>query len=132
MPAKIEGALASGTYDVGVETLTAESLITTDRRALYVHPQSGAETQIFTITRRDRNRPFTLGEALDRANDPRARLLVNSQSRRAAVPAPSLMLDDGEVERRVRLPAGAYNDIRRSASDGCLLITLQKTGGYSG
>jgi hypothetical protein len=25
----------------------------------------------------------------------------------------------------VRLPAGAYNDIRRSASDGCLLITLQ-------
>ncbi len=102
---KIEGAIASGTYDLGVETVTAESLIVTDRRTLYVHPQSGAETQVFTITRRDRNRPFTLAEALDRANDPRARLLVNSQSRRAAVqvPAPSLMLDDGEVERRVRL-----------------------------
>ena len=102
---RIEGAIASGTYDLGVETVTAESLIVTDRRTLYVQPQSGAETQVFTITRRDRNRPFTLGEALDRANDPRARLLVNSQSRRAAVqvPAPSLMLDDGEVERRVRL-----------------------------
>jgi hypothetical protein len=102
---KIEGAIASGTYDLGVETVTAESLIVTNRRRLYAHPQSGAETQVFTITRRDRNRPFTLGEALDRANDPRARLLVNSQSRRAAVqvPAPSLMLDDGEVERRVRL-----------------------------
>ena len=102
---RIEGAIASGTYDLGVETVTAESLIVTDRRTLYVHPQSGAETQVFTITRRDRNRPFTLAEALDRANDPRARLLVNSQSRRAAVqvPAPSLMLDDGEVERRVRL-----------------------------
>ncbi len=102
---KIEGAIASGTYDLGVETVTAESLIVTDRRTLYVHPQSGAESQIFAITRRDRNRPFTLAEALDRANDPRARLLVNSQSRRAAVqvPAPSLMLDDGEVERRVRL-----------------------------
>ena len=102
---RIEGAIASGTYDLGVETVTAESLIVTDRRTLYVHPQSGAETQVFTITRRDRNRPFTLAEALDRADDPRARLLVNSQSGRAAVqvPAPSLMLDDGEVERRVRL-----------------------------
>ena len=46
-----------------------------------------------------------LAEALERADDPRARLLVNSQSGRAAVqvPAPSLMLDDGKVERRVRL-----------------------------
>jgi predicted RNA methylase len=103
--AKIEGARASGTYDVGVETLTAESLVVTDRRALYVHPETGAETQVFTIRRRERNRPFTLAEALDRADDPRALLLVNAQSGRAAVevPAPSLMLDDGEVERRVRL-----------------------------
>jgi hypothetical protein len=69
------------------------------------HPETRAETQIFTITRRDRNRPFTLAEALDRANDPHATLLVNAQSGRAAVqvPALSLMLDDGEVERRVRL-----------------------------
>jgi predicted RNA methylase len=103
--AKIEGAQASGIYDVGVETLTAESLVVTDRRALYVHPETGAETQVFTIRRRERNKPFTLAEALDRADDPRAVLLVNDQSGRAAVqvPAPSLMLDDGEVERRVRL-----------------------------
>src|SRR5262249_58899288 len=32
----IEGAIASGTYDVGVETVTAESLKVTDRRTLYV------------------------------------------------------------------------------------------------
>jgi hypothetical protein len=85
--------------------LTAESLTVTDRRALYVHPQTGAETQVFTIRRRERNRPFTLAEALERAGDPQAVLLVNAQSGRAAVqvPAPSLMLDDGEVERRVRL-----------------------------
>lgn len=103
--AKIEGAVASGTYDLGVETLTAESLRVTDRRTIYVHPGSGAETQVFTVARRDRNRPFSLAEALDRAGDPRATLLVNRQSGRAAVqvPAPSLMLDDGEVERRVRL-----------------------------
>jgi len=105
LQAKIEGAQASGTYDVGVETLTAESLVVTDRRTLYVHPQTGAETQVFTIRRRERNRPFLLAEALDRADDPRAMLLVNAQSGRAAVqvPAPSVMLDDGEVEHRVRL-----------------------------
>ena len=103
--AKIEGAIASGTYDLGVETLTAESLAVADRRTLYVHPQTGAETQVFTIRRRDRNRPLTLAAALERAREPRAALLVNTQSGRAAVqvPAPSLMLDDGQVERRVSL-----------------------------
>jgi predicted RNA methylase len=103
--AKVEGAVASGTYDIGVETIMVESLVVTDRRTVYVHPQSGAETSVFTITRRDRNRPFTLAEAVERAGDRHARLLVNAQSGRAAVqvPAPSLMHDDGTVERRVRL-----------------------------
>jgi hypothetical protein len=102
---KVEGAIASGIYDAGVETVAADSLLVTDRRTLYVHPQTGAETQVFTIKRRERSRPLTLGEALDRARDPRAVLLVNAQSGRAAVqiPTPSLMLDDGAVERRVRL-----------------------------
>jgi predicted RNA methylase len=103
--AKVEGVIASGTYDIGVETIIAESLVVTDRRTLYTHAQSGAETSVFTIARRDRNRPFTLAEALERAGDRHARLLVNTQSGRAAVqvPAPSLMHDDGTVERRVRL-----------------------------
>jgi predicted RNA methylase len=102
---KIESAIASGIYDLGVETLRAESLAVADRRTLYVHPQTGAETQVFTIRRRDRNHPLTLAAAIERASDPLAVLLVNSQSGRAAVqvPAPSLMLDDGQVERRVRL-----------------------------
>lgn len=102
---KIEGAITSGVYDAGVETLTAESLTVTDRRTVYTHPGSGAETQIFTIARRDRNHPLTLDEALSRATEPGAQLLVNAQSGRAAVriSAPSLMLDDGSVERRARL-----------------------------
>lgn len=103
--AKIEGARASGTYDVGVETLTAESLTVTKRQVVYVHPTTGAETQVFTIRRKERNQPLSLADALDRAGDPRAVLLFNAQSGRAAVqvPAPSVVLDDGEVERRVRL-----------------------------
>ena len=103
--AKIEGAQASGTYDVGVETLTAESLTVTKREVVHVHPTSGAETQVFTVRRRERNQPLALAEALDRTGDLRSVLLVNGQSGRAAVqvPAPSVVLDDGEVERRVRL-----------------------------
>jgi hypothetical protein len=44
-------------------------------------------------------------DALDWLDDPKARLLVNERSGRAAVqvPATSVMLDDGEIERRVRL-----------------------------
>ena len=105
LTARIEGAITSGTYDVGLETLTAESFVVTGRQTIYTHPGTSAETRLLTITQRERNRPVTLDEVLGRLSDPRALLLVNSQSGRAAVqvPAPSLMLDDGEVERRVRL-----------------------------
>lgn len=105
LTARIEGAITSGTYDVGLETLRAESFIVTDRQTIYTHPGTSAETRLLTITQRERNRPVTLDAALDRQSDPRAMLLVNSQSGRAAVqmPARSLMTDDGEVERRVRL-----------------------------
>jgi predicted RNA methylase len=111
--AKIEGAIASGSYDVGLETLQAESFIVTDRRTIHVHPGTGAEARLLTITQRQRNRPVTLAEALDHLDDPRARLLINERSGRAAVqiPTTSIMLDDGEIERRVRLirPMEAHN-----------------------
>jgi predicted RNA methylase len=111
--AKIEGAIASGSYDVGLETLQAESFIVTDRRTIHVHPGTGAEARLLTITQRHRNRPVTLAEALDHLGDPGARLLINKRSGRAAVqiPTTSIMLDDGEIERRVRLirPMEAHN-----------------------
>jgi C-terminal domain on Strawberry notch homologue len=111
--AKIEGAIASGSYDVGLETLQAESFIVTDRRTIHVHPGTGAEARLLTITQRQRNRPVTLAEALDHLEDPRARLLINERSGRVAaqIPTTSIMLDDGEIERRVRLirPMEAHN-----------------------
>ncbi|RCS23828.1 methylase [Phyllobacterium salinisoli] len=105
LTAKIEGAIRSGVYDVGLETLQAESFIVTDSQVIYTHPGTGAETRLLTITRRERNRPTSLADALDHLSDPRARLLVNCRSGRAAVqiPAPSMMLDDGEIERRACL-----------------------------
>ena len=113
LTARIEGAIASGTYDAGLETLRAESFIVTDRQVIYTHPRTGAETSLLTITERRRNRPVTLDAALAELDDPRAKLLVNERSGRAAVqiPTTSVMLDDGEIERRVRLirPMEAQN-----------------------
>lgn len=106
LDARIEGAIASGTYDLGLETLTAESFVVTDRRTIHTHAATGAETRLLTIAEKRRNRPAPLDEAIARADtEPGARLLVNGKSGRAAVqvPAPSMMLDDGEIERRVRL-----------------------------
>jgi predicted RNA methylase len=103
--AKVEGAIAAGVYDVGLETLRAESFLVSDRRTIYVHPGTGAETRLLTITQRERNHPVTLDRAFDLLADRRAVPLVNERSGRAAIqlPAPSLMLDDGEIERRARL-----------------------------
>lgn len=105
LTARIEGAVASSTYDVGLETLRAESFVVADRRTIYVHPGSGAETRLLTIIQRQRNHPMSLDDALARRSDDHAVLLINDRSGRAAVqlPAPSFMLDDGEIERRVRL-----------------------------
>ena len=102
---RIEGAIAAGIYDLGLETLRAESFRVTDRKVIYTHPGSGAETQLLTIAQKQRNAPLSLAEALDWLEDPKARLLVNSRSGRSAVqvPATSLMLDDGSIEPRLRL-----------------------------
>ncbi len=39
-----------------------------------------------------------------------------------------LELPQGRFARRVRLPAGRYDGVRRSVVHGCLVITLQKAG----
>ncbi len=106
MAAKVEGAIAAGTYDMGVETITAESITVTDRRTIYTHPVSGAQSHVLTVARKDRIRPLDLTEALAIARtESQSVLLVNSRSNRAAIqlPTASLMLDDGTVEHRVRL-----------------------------
>jgi hypothetical protein len=102
---RIEGAIAAGVYDLGLETLRAESFHVKDARVIYTHPGSGAETKLLTIAERRRNTPTSLADGLAWLDDPKARLLVNSRSGRAAVqvPATSLMLDDGTIEPRLRL-----------------------------
>src|SRR5690606_24224634 len=77
----------------------------TGRQVIYTHPATGAETRLLSISEHKRNQPISLDAALHELADPRAKLLVNERSARAAVqiPTTSVMLDDGEIEPRVRL-----------------------------
>lgn len=102
---RIEGAKASGIYETGLETLTAESFVVRARETIYVHPGTGAATELLTIARKHRNTPLGVAEALALAGTCDDDLLVNSRSGRAAVRvrARSVLLDDGALEERIRL-----------------------------
>ena len=106
----IEQAVEAGTFEVGVETVRADSLVLAGRETLYEHPGTGAATELVEILRRDRLEPTTAETALaigerELGPDGKPRLFVNARSKRAAVllPAPSRMFDDGGVQERVRL-----------------------------
>ena len=105
LEARTEAVIAAGTFDVGVETLNAESFRVAERRTVHTHATTGAETRCYRVLRKDRNRPLPLADAIAAARAPGAHLVVNTQSGRAAVqvPAASLMQDDGRVEARTRL-----------------------------
>ena len=113
--AGIEQAVEAGTFERGVETVTADSLAIAGRETLREHPGAGAATELVEILRRDRLEPLGADAAIrvgtDRPGpDGAPRLVVNARSGRAAVlvPASSRMLDDGGVQERVQLvrPAG--------------------------
>ena len=108
--ANIEQAMEAGTFEVGVETVRADSLSATGRETLYTHPATGAATELIEILRRDRLEPTSAGAALALGAQAAGShgspvLAANARSRRAAVilPAPSRMFDDGGVQERVRL-----------------------------
>jgi hypothetical protein len=114
MEAQVEAAIQAGVFDVGVETLVAESLVVTNRQTIAVHGKSGAETQLLTILRKDKTRITTLVEAFDYASaSQKARLMINEQSGRGAVKlsATALMQDDGSVQPRVRLLRPTHADV---------------------
>jgi len=123
METAIEGAMQSGTFDVGVETVQAESLVVQEEKVIATHHASGATTSLMTLLRKDRTEITTSDEvfAHHEAN-PRARLMLNRQSGRGAlvIPTTSLMQDDGSVMPRVRL-------IRPNARDVMPVKALEKS-----
>ena len=123
--ANIEQAIEAGSYEVGVETVIADSLAVAGRETLYEHPGTGAVTELVEIVRRDKLDPLAAEAALALgARDPgpdslprtgsggEPRLVFNTRSQRAAVvlPAPSRMFDDGGVQERVQLIRPATRD----------------------
>jgi predicted RNA methylase len=106
LAARIEGAIAAGIYDKGLETITADSMTVSERRLIYTHPVTGAQSHLLTIERRDRNAPMRFEEVQSLVEqDPRAKLMINGKSGRPAVMVPtrSIMLDDGSIQPRVSL-----------------------------
>ena len=115
--ANIDRAKEAGTYEVGVETIIADSLTITARETLFEHPRSSAVTELVEIARRNRLVPIPADDAITTAtrhgdNDGKPFLVVNSRSKRAAfvLPAPSRIFDDGGIERRVRLVRPASHE----------------------
>ncbi|MBX4922368.1 methylase [Rhizobium bangladeshense] len=106
LAARIEGAIAAGIYDKGLETITADSMTVTERRLIYTHPVTGAQSHLLTIERRDRNAPMRFEEVQNLVGqNPRAKLMINGKSGRPAVMVPTrpIMLDDGSIQPRVSL-----------------------------
>ena len=98
-------AIASGTYDVGVETLRAERFVVRERKVIHEHAETGAQTVALTIERTDRNNPLGLNGVRKLCAVTGARCMVNGRSRRVAVctPTTSITADDGTVHRRFHL-----------------------------
>ncbi|MGN6424254.1 MAG: strawberry notch-like NTP hydrolase domain-containing protein [Asticcacaulis sp.] len=105
LSAKIEGAIASGAYEIGLETLQAVSFRITDRRVINEHPSTGAQTTLVSITRRRRSEMTSLAEILDAAEARGGVFLVNEKTGRACLQqrARSQILEDGGIEERVVL-----------------------------
>ena len=109
----VEAAIAGGTFDAGLETLTATSFKIVERTDIF-EAASGAKTTALTVEETQRNRPLTLDAVRERARGVSdARLLVNEQSGRAAIEMPTsgIMNDDGGIIERVRL----YRPMAREA-----------------
>lgn len=105
LAAKIEGAIQSGTYEVGLETLQAVSFEVTDRRVINAHPSTGAQTTMVSIRRRQKSEILPIAEALEKAESRSGIFLVNEKTGFACVQlrVRGIMLDDGGIEDRVVL-----------------------------
>lgn len=103
--ARVENAIAGGAYDVGLETITADSIVVAARHTIATNAATNAITEIIEVKRRERNKPLTVAKAMETAAAPGSVIVANTRSSRAAVQIPwsSLTLDDGTVKKRVLL-----------------------------
>ena len=100
----VDEAKASGSFDIGVETLCGEKFEIIERNPLYAH-ESGAEAIGLTIEQTKRTRIRSLADAETFARERKAKRLVNARSGRAALVTDTVSWtnDDGAVIARVKL-----------------------------
>lgn len=105
LSARIDGAIQSGTYEMGLETLIGEGFTVTERRVINEHPTTGAQTSLISIRRRRRTDILSVADALDKAEARGGRFLISEKTGRACVEykVRSLLCDDGSMEERVCL-----------------------------
>ncbi|MEO1148904.1 MAG: strawberry notch C-terminal domain-containing protein, partial [Cyanobacteria bacterium J06638_22] len=102
--ARVEAAIASGTFESGVETIQAEKLEVVDRNVVYTHA-SGSETFCVEVKQSWRTEFLSVQSALALRAKWDGRLMMNRKSGRVAVvvPTSSDMSDSGAVIPRVSL-----------------------------
>ena len=132
--ANIEGAIQAGTYNRGVERITAAGLelVATET----AEAPGGAPVHLVEILRRDRLRPTTVGTALEiyaaaNANGGTgAVLLRNTRSGNVALAAgaPSQTLEDGTIQKRRRIiqPASRRTEPLESLKTGWKPIEIDE------
>ena len=107
--AVIEDARCAGSYNVGLETLVAESFAVLGRETVHTDPETGARTELVEIRRRDPLVPLAADAALAKIDrhQPRATefTAINTRSGHAAVivPATVRMGEDGGLVERCRI-----------------------------
>jgi hypothetical protein len=106
---QIEQAIASGTYESGIETLKGESFRVLERQVIYTHSQ-GSQTLAIKLERKIKIEILGLSEALQLALTQQGQFLFNQQSGGVALalPTDSQTDENGGIVKRINLvrPAG--------------------------
>ena len=107
----IEQAMASGSFDLGVETLKAEKFEILERKTVF-HHDTGAEAIALTIEQTKKTSVMSLEAALSDARHAKGKLLINAKSERAAVlfETSGWTDEEGRVIERVKLARPRKNE----------------------
>ncbi|RMB09024.1 strawberry notch family protein [Eilatimonas milleporae] len=103
---EVAAAEAKGIVDNGLTTLNADKLDLLDKTIVYTHPSTGAETMAVRIRRSKRTHPMSLSKIHEiLATTPKARMMVNGRSGKAAlcIPDNPIMDENFDWIERYRL-----------------------------
>lgn len=103
---EIELAKEAGTYETGVETITAKELKIVSSEVLWTHKETGAETIAHKIERHDLRSITSVAEILKTAEERNGEFVWNSRSENVALAIQTYSLTNsktGEVKHRKKL-----------------------------